>query len=97
MNRRTVKANDLQPPTPLWLRLAQITWIVLAVGTFGMTVASVPPYFAAFSATLRGSVDLSEVTDQLMATVDSTMQPAHVSLWLSLHQRARPDNSPYEA
>jgi len=43
---------------------------------------------AAFSSTLRGSVDLSELTDQLLATVDSTMQPAHVSLWLSPQERA---------
>ncbi len=42
----------------------------------------------AFSSTLRGSVDLSELTNQLLATVDSTMQPAHVSLWLSPQERA---------
>lgn len=38
---------------------------------------------ADFSGLLRGSVDLSEVTDQLLAVVDTTMQPAHFSLWLS--------------
>lgn len=43
---------------------------------------------ATFSSTLRGSVDLSELTNQLLATVDSTMQPAHVSLWLSPQHRA---------
>jgi len=47
---------------------------------------------AAFSSTLRGSVDLSDLTDQLLATVDSTMQPAHVSLWLSPQERTRADN-----
>ena len=52
---------------------------------------------AAFSSTLRGSVDLNDLTDQLLATVDSTMQPAHVSLWLSPQERARPDNLPHGA
>jgi hypothetical protein len=52
---------------------------------------------AAFGITLRGSVDLNDLTNQLLATVDSTMQPAHVSLWLSAEERTRPDNSPHGA
>jgi len=52
---------------------------------------------AAFGITLRGSVDLNDLTNQLLATVDSTMQPAHVSLWLSAEERIRPDNSPHGA
>ena len=48
---------------------------------------------AAFSATLRGNVDLSEMTDQLLATVDTTMQPSHVSLWLTPRERASRDNT----
>jgi hypothetical protein len=47
---------------------------------------------AAFSITLRGNVDLREMTDQLVATVDTTMQPSHVSLWLSPRQRADQEN-----
>ncbi|HEX5440793.1 MAG TPA: hypothetical protein VFW76_07915 [Ktedonobacterales bacterium] len=49
---------------------------------------------AAFSATLRGNVDLSEMTDQLLATVDTTMRPSHVALWLSPRERVSEDNAP---
>ncbi len=38
---------------------------------------------ANFSATLRGEVDLTELREQLIAVVEETMQPAHVSLWLN--------------
>jgi len=36
----------------------------------------------AFNATLRGKVDLNQLREQLVAVVEETMQPAHVSLWL---------------
>jgi hypothetical protein len=37
---------------------------------------------AAFSATLRQEVDLSRLSEQLVAVVRETMQPAFLSLWL---------------
>jgi hypothetical protein len=35
-----------------------------------------------FSATLRNEVDLNQLREQLIAVVEETMQPTHVSLWL---------------
>src|SRR5947209_1783744 len=37
---------------------------------------------AAFSATLRNEVDLSQLSEDLVTVVQETMQPAHISLWL---------------
>lgn len=36
----------------------------------------------AFSMTLRGEIDLNTLSEQLVAVVQETMQPEHVSLWL---------------
>ena len=36
----------------------------------------------AFSTQLRNEVDLNRLTESLLAVVEETMQPAHVSLWL---------------
>jgi hypothetical protein len=37
---------------------------------------------AAFSATLRNEVDLTQLSEHLLNVVQEMMQPAHVSLWL---------------
>jgi hypothetical protein len=36
----------------------------------------------AFSSTLRVETDLTQLSEQLVAVVQETMQPAHISLWL---------------
>ncbi|TMB91442.1 MAG: hypothetical protein E6J44_01390 [Chloroflexi bacterium] len=41
---------------------------------------------AAFSATLRYEVELDQLREQLVAVVQETMQPTHVSLWLRTPQ-----------
>ena len=41
----------------------------------------------AFSSTLRNEVDLNQLREQLLAVVQETMQPAHVSLWLRKPER----------
>jgi hypothetical protein len=45
---------------------------------------------AAFSATLRNEVDLSELSEHLVAVVQETMQPTQVSLWLRQPTRRTP-------
>ncbi len=43
---------------------------------------------AAFSSTLRNEVDLDQLREQLIAVVQETMQPSHVSLWVRKPGRA---------
>src|SRR5712692_8709596 len=50
---------------------------------------------AAFTATLRSEVDLSQMRENLVAVVQETMQPAHISLWLRLLNRSRTGTRDY--
>jgi hypothetical protein len=43
---------------------------------------------AAFSETIRDEVDLNQLCTKLVAVVQETMQPAHVSLWLCAPKRS---------
>jgi hypothetical protein len=44
---------------------------------------------AAFSATLRNEVDLHQLSEHLIAVVEETMQPTHVSLWVRKDEQRR--------
>jgi hypothetical protein len=44
---------------------------------------------AAFSATLRNEVDLSQLSEQLIVVVQETMQPANISLWLRKPEQSK--------
>ncbi len=48
---------------------------------------------AAFGASLRDSVDLDALSEQLLATVDETMQPESTSLWFSRGTQPTPGSA----
>jgi hypothetical protein len=48
---------------------------------------------AAFSETLRGELDLNQLSEQLLTVIHETMQPAHVSLWLRTPEQSRQRNT----
>jgi hypothetical protein len=52
---------------------------------------------SAFSSTLRQEVDLGTLREQLIAVVQETMQPAHVSLWLRPPEHDGKQRAPWRA
>jgi hypothetical protein len=52
---------------------------------------------AAFSATLRQEVDLDQLREQLLAVVQETMQPAHISLWVRSPDHHGQQRAPWRA
>src|SRR5260370_31613991 len=51
----------------------------------------------AFSATLRQEVDLDQVREQLLAVLQETMQPTHISLWLRPPEHDGKQRAPWRA
>jgi hypothetical protein len=52
---------------------------------------------AAFSATLRNEVDLTQLNEHLITVVHETMQPSHVSLWLRPPEHDGTQRAPWRA
>jgi len=50
-----------------------------------------------FSATLRSETDLAWLSEELVAVVQQTIQPAHVSLWLRPPEPARKDQETWSS
>ena len=51
---------------------------------------------AAFGSSLQGELDLAELGEHLVAVVNETMQPSHVSLWLRQSERQTHANLQHE-
>jgi len=81
-----------------WLVIAWVVWLAIAALALVLFAVTFPLYIrllrydvakplAAFGATLHSEVDLDTLRDHLLSMVQETMQPAHVSLWLTQPER----------
>jgi hypothetical protein len=79
-----------RPTGRRWRPRHPVGWLLLALGLSvavdgvanGYVIYGAAQTIAAFSARLRDEIDLNTLTGELLAVVDTTIQPTQASLWL---------------
>ena len=73
--------------------ISSVIWIAVGLVLFWRKSDDWMTLLAAFSATLRHEVNLDQLREELLAVVQETMQPAHISLWLRPPAQNRKDQA----